>query len=61
MKRPLISSQMTHGVPAQAKTFADPHARGAHQKKGVCKEVISVSQLVVEKLIDFRRDGLWKI
>jgi hypothetical protein len=44
MKRPLISPQITHGIPVQPKALADPHTRGTHQKKGICEEVIGLSQ-----------------
>jgi len=61
MKGPLISAQMTHGVSVQAKSFSDPYACGTHQEKGVCEEVVSLSKLMVEKFIDFRRKGFGKI
>lgn len=61
MKRPLVSAQMTHGVRVQAKTFTHTHAREAHQKEGICEEVVDPSQLVGEELIDFGGKGFGKI
>ena len=43
MKSPLVSAQMTQGVPVQAEAFADPHSGSANQKKGIGEEIIGLA------------------
>ena len=61
MECPLVWAKMAQGILFQVQTFADPHACGTNQKEGICEEVISLSQLVIEKPVEFRRNRSWKI
>lgn len=52
MERPPVLFQMTQAICCQAETFANPDARGTHQKQCVCDKVIGFSHLLFKTLVD---------
>ena len=61
MNRPLIRTCGAETVPGQVRTLSDAHAGVTDQQEGICSEVVSAQELLLQELILFGGEGPGKL
>jgi len=57
MNRPLIRTCGAETVPGQVRTLSDAHAGVTDQQEGICSEIVSAQELLLQELILFGGEG----